>query len=254
MGDGAVAAEGGAAGGQGGPAQADPDSPGGGPGGATAQTGLGPLVGRLEAILFAATEPVGPGRLAAAAGASEAETRLALRSLAAHLDAHGHGVGLVETAGGFQLLTCPEHAAAVAALATPRQSALSRAALETLAIIAFRQPVTRAAVDELRGVHSEGAISTLVERGLVLETGRADAPGRPFLYGTTRRFLDHFGLRSLGELGEEGRGPGTAARWAAHGAGGAPAELAAAGEAAVPGQERAEGSGVAGGPAGEARA
>lgn len=254
MGASVVDAAGGAAGDQGGPTQVDPVSPDGGPAGA----GLGPLTGRLEAILFAAAEPVGLARLAAAAGASEAETRLALRSLAAHLDAHGHGVGLVETAGGFQLLTRPEHVAAVAALASPRQAALSRAALETLAIIAFRQPVTRAAVDELRGVHSEGAISTLVERGLVLETGRADAPGRPFLYGTTRRFLDHFGLRSLGELGEEGRSARIAARWAglnrAEGAAGAPGESATTGDAAAPGPERPEASGAVGDPQGDARA
>lgn len=251
MGDSVVDAAGGAAGDPGGPTPVDPVSPDGGPAGA----GLGPLTGRLEAILFAAAEPVRPARLAAAAGASEAETRLALRSLAAHLDAHGHGVGLVETAGGFQLLTRPEHAAAVAALASPRQAALSRAALETLAIIAFRQPVTRAAVDELRGVHSEGAISTLVERGLVLETGRADAPGRPFLYGTTRRFLDHFGLRSLGELGEEGRSARMAARWAGlNRAEGAAGESATTGEAGAAGPERPEESGVVGDPEGEARA
>jgi segregation and condensation protein B len=85
-------------------------------------------------------------------------------------------------------------------LAAPRATALSRAALEVLAIVAFRQPVTRAAVDEFRGVHSEGGLATLMERGLVLEVGRADGPGRPILYGTSRRFLEQFGLRSLEDL------------------------------------------------------
>jgi segregation and condensation protein B len=158
------------------------------------------VAARLEAMLFAAAEPVPLARLAAAAGVTEAQARRALAELAAHLDAHGHGVALAELAGGLQLLTRPEHAEAVASLAAPRQPPLSRAALETLAIVAFRQPVTRAAIEELRGVHSEGAIASLLERGLIAEGGRAEAPGRPILYVTTRRFLEHFGLRSLDEL------------------------------------------------------
>lgn len=135
-----------------------------------------------------------------AVGLGEAQARRGLAELAAHLDAHGHAVALVELGGGFQLLTRPEFGDAVAAFSSPRQPPLSRAALETLAIIAFRQPVTRAVIDELRGVHSEGAIATLLERGLIAEAGRAEAPGRPFLYVTTRRFLEHVGLRSLEEL------------------------------------------------------
>ena len=168
----------------------------------SAAEGLGPVAARLEALLFAAAEPLSLGRLAAGAGVGEAQARRALAGLAAHLDAHGHGMALVELAGGYQLLTRAEHAEAVAGLSGPRQPGLSRAALETLAIIAFRQPVTRAAIEELRGVHSEGALSTLQERGLVAEAGRADAPGRPILYVTARRFLEHFGLRSLQELHE----------------------------------------------------
>ena len=168
------------------------------------EAGLGPVAGLLEALLFAASEPVPASRLAAAAELPEAQVRRALAELAAHLDAGGHGVTVVEAAGGFQLLTRAEHAGAVAALAAPRPAPLSRAALETLAIIALRQPVTRAAIDELRGVHSEGALGTLLERGLIREAGRAEAPGRPFLYATSRRFLEHFGLRSLDELRERG--------------------------------------------------
>ncbi len=159
--------------------------------------GLGPLAARLEAMLFAASEPLGLSRLALAASAEPASVRRALAELAAHLAADGHGVELTELAGGFQLLTRAEHAAAVEALAAPRVTPLSRAALEVLAIVAFQQPVTRAAIDEIRGVHSEGALGTLVERGLIGEVGRAEAPGRPILFGTTRRFLEQFGLRSL---------------------------------------------------------
>ncbi len=159
---------------------------------------LTPLAARLEALLFAAAEPVGTGRLAQLCGATEAEVRAALGELAQAL--LGHGVELCTVAGGYRLLTRPEHAEAVAMLLQPRRLPLSQAALETLAVIAFRQPVTRAEVDELRGVHSESALATLLERGLIHETGRAEAPGRPILYGTTRRFLEHFGLRDLADL------------------------------------------------------
>lgn len=162
--------------------------------------GLGPLGARVEAVLFSASEPVPLVRLAAACAVPQAQIMQALAELGAHLDAYGHGFALCELGGGFQLLTRSEHAAAVAMLAAPRATALSRAALEVLAIVAFRQPVTRAAVDEFRGVHSEGALATLMERGLVLEVGRADGPGRPILYGTSRRFLEQFGLRSLEDL------------------------------------------------------
>lgn len=162
--------------------------------------GVGPGAAQLEALLFAASEPLTLPRLAAAVGLPEKQVRADLLELASHLDAGGHGIALTEIAGGFQLLTRPEHAERIAALQAPRPAPLSKAALETLAIIAFRQPVTRAAVDELRGVHSEGALATLVDRGLVADAGRAEAPGRPFLYVTTRQFLEHCGLRSLEEL------------------------------------------------------
>lgn len=161
---------------------------------------LGPLAARVEAALFAAAEPVSLERLARVCGEATAQVRLALAELASHLDAHGHATMVTELGGGFQVLTRPEFAEVVAGGGGVRTPPLSRAALETLSIIAFWQPVTRATVDEMRGVHSEGAIATLLERGLVAEKGRADAPGRPFLYATTRRFLEYFGLRSLEEL------------------------------------------------------
>ncbi len=175
-----------------------PDAPGAASG--RPSHALDPLAARLEAVLFSASEPVGLPRLAAVAGVAEARVRRALAELAAHLDVHRHGTALVEIGGGFQLLTRPEHADAVSDFTVPRLPPLSRAALETLAIVAFRQPVTRAVIDELRGVHSEGAVATLLERGLIAESGRAEAPGRPFLFVTTRRFLEHVGLRSLDDL------------------------------------------------------
>lgn len=176
----------------------------------SADGALGPLEARIEAVLFSSAEPVPLARLATACGVREAQARQAIGQLRLHLDTHGHGVALAELAGGYQLLTREEHADAVTLLAAPRAHPLSRAALEVLAIVAFRQPITRAAVDELRGVHSDGALATLVDRGLVAEVGRADGPGRPILYATTRQFLAQFGLRSLEDLarleaaGEEG--------------------------------------------------
>ena len=161
---------------------------------------MSPLTARVEALLFAAAEPVSAAALAQAAGVSEAEVALALSELTSHLDQEVHGFALASLAGGYQLLTRQEHAPAVTALLQRRRPPLSRAALETLAVIVFRQPVTRAEIDDLRGVRSEGALLTLVERGLVAEVGRDPGPGRPLRYGTTRRFLDHFGLRDLTDL------------------------------------------------------
>jgi segregation and condensation protein B len=161
---------------------------------------VSPLAARLEALLFAAAEPVALAALAAAAGASEAEVSLALSELASHLDQEGHGFSLEAVAGGYQLLTRPEYGTAVTALLQRRRPPLSRAALETLAVVVFRQPVTRAEIDDLRGVRSDGALMTLVERGLVAEVGRDPGPGRPARYGTTRRFLEYFGLRDLSDL------------------------------------------------------
>jgi segregation and condensation protein B len=161
---------------------------------------LSGLAACLEALLFAAGEPVPAERLARAAGVEPAEVRRGLDELASHLAAGGHGVELRQVAGGFQLLTRPEHAAAVEACLQPRRAPLSRGALETLAVVAFRQPITRAAIEDIRGVRCDHALAVLVERGLVAAVGRADGPGRPILYGTTRRFLEHFGLPDLSAL------------------------------------------------------
>lgn len=162
--------------------------------------GLGALASMVEAILFSAADPISVERLAEVLGTTVPLVRQALSELGAHLDAHGHSVGLVEIAGGVQLLTRGEYGGIVARMTEVKPVPLSRAALETLAIVALRQPITRAAIDELRGVHSDGAVATLVERGLISEKGRSNGPGRAFLYGTTERFLQHFGLRSIQEL------------------------------------------------------
>lgn len=111
------------------------------------------------------------------------------------------GFQIIQIADTYQLTTLPEHASYFERLATsPSNSTLSQAALETLAIIAYKQPITRVDIEEIRGVKSERSISTLVNKGLIKETGRLDAVGRPILYGTTKEFLEYFGLKSLKEL------------------------------------------------------
>jgi segregation and condensation protein B len=113
----------------------------------------------------------------------------------------GRGLQMLNLAGRYQLATLPEHAPYFEKLAySPARVSLSQAALETLAIIAYRQPITRVEIEEIRGVKSERAIHTLVSKELIEEMGRADAIGRPILYGTTKAFMDYFGLGSLDEL------------------------------------------------------
>jgi segregation and condensation protein B len=114
---------------------------------------------------------------------------------------HNRGVQIVEIAGQFQMTTLREHAPYYERMAvSPEHSTLSQAALETLAIIAYRQPITRSDIEDIRGVKSEKAINTLTSKRLIREVGRAEGPGRPILYGTTKEFLDYFGLRDLSDL------------------------------------------------------
>lgn len=111
------------------------------------------------------------------------------------------GLQIVEIAGAFQLATLPDHAPYFERLASsPTRSALSQAALETLSIVAYKQPITRVEIEEIRGVKADRALQTLVSKDLIEEVGRADAVGRPILYGTTKAFLDYFALNGLGDL------------------------------------------------------
>ncbi|MFD2611964.1 SMC-Scp complex subunit ScpB [Paenibacillus gansuensis] len=113
------------------------------------------------------------------------------------------GMQIIEIAGAYQLTTLPAHAPYFERLAfQPQRGTLSQASLETLAIIAYKQPITRVEIEEIRGVKSDRALQTLTAKELIHEVGRADAVGRPILYGTTKSFLDHFGLPSLSELPE----------------------------------------------------
>ncbi|BCG59970.1 SMC-Scp complex subunit ScpB [Paenibacillus sp. URB8-2] len=127
----------------------------------------------------------------------------AMEELRADLASQGRGLQVVQIAGNYRLATLPEHAPYFERLAySPSRASLSQAALETLSIVAYRQPITRVEIEEIRGVKSERAIQTLNNKDLIQEVGRAEAVGRPILYGTTKSFLETFGLASLKELPE----------------------------------------------------
>lgn len=156
----------------------------------------------LEAALFASPRPIPTEELAALdAEASPAAVQSALDELREHYDVDGHAVELVDAGGGWQILTRPEYTEAIErAQMAVRPKRLSPAALETLAIIAYRQPIGRAEIEEIRGVDVGGVLKSLHERGLIDIVGRSEGLGRPMLYGTTNAFLEQFALRHLEEL------------------------------------------------------
>lgn len=156
----------------------------------------------VEAALLAADEPLTLRRLVVAAGLNDpAEARRLVERLQALYDADGTAFQVEELAGGFQLLTRLEYHSWLARLRRAgTEMRLSAAARETLAIVAYRQPITRADLESIRGVQSADILHQLMEKGLVRIAGRDDSLGRPVLYGTTRKFLQMFGLRSLRDL------------------------------------------------------
>lgn len=163
---------------------------------------MNPLSQLIEAALFSAPRPLTVEELATLdAEATLADVRTALDELKELLDFGQHGVELVEMAGGWQILTRPALAEAIErAQFTVRTPRLTGAALETLAIISYRQPVGRAEIEEIRGVSAGGVLRSLQERGLIEVVGRSEALGRPLLYGTTPSFLELLGLRDLADL------------------------------------------------------
>jgi len=163
---------------------------------------VNPLAQLLEAALFAAARPVTVEELATLdPDASLDDVRAALDQLREHYDFDGHGVEVVELGGGFQILTRPAFAAAIErAQLNQRQPRLTAAMLETLSVIAYRQPVGRAEIEEIRGVSASGVLRSLQERGLIEVTGRSEGLGRPLLYGTTPLFLELLGLPDLQNL------------------------------------------------------
>jgi segregation and condensation protein B len=155
----------------------------------------------LESLLFVAEEPLPLSRLAEVVeGVNKSEIAAALDRIRTDLEENGRGVRLVEVAGGYQLRTPKENAAWVKKFLGGRPARMSRATLETLAIIAYRQPVTKAEIETIRGVDVDGVVNTLLERNLIRAVGRKDVPGRPFLFGTTGEFLQLFNLKDLSDL------------------------------------------------------
>ncbi|MGD0265818.1 MAG: SMC-Scp complex subunit ScpB [Candidatus Methylomirabilota bacterium] len=157
--------------------------------------------GVVEALLFVAEEPLPLDRLQEALGDEDpAATEATIRELAERLEEEGRGLMVQEVAGGFRLATRPEAHPWIQRLQQVKPAKLSRPALETLAIIAYKQPITRAEIEAIRGVAVEGVMRTLLERGLTRMLGRKAEAGRPILYGTSAGFLEHFGFKDLGDL------------------------------------------------------
>jgi segregation and condensation protein B len=171
------------------------------------EAGLGAVI---ESMLLASGAPVPLARLVdALEGPDRREVAAALRALGASYEREGRGLRLVYVAGGYQLRSAPEHARWVRRLLGGRPPRLSRPLLETLAIVAYRQPCTRPEIEAIRGVDVDAVLASLVERRLIRILGRKDAPGRPILYGTTKDFLEVFDLpdvQALPPLGELGDG------------------------------------------------
>ncbi len=159
------------------------------------------LQSAIEALLFSSDQPLPLTLLCEALETGAAEAGEALRLLGEEYAARDAGVELREIAGGWMLVTTPEHAEWVGRmLRGKRKLRLSRAALESMAIIAYKQPVTKSEVEAIRGVDSSAVLATLLERNLVTIRGRSKVVGRPLLYGTTQEFLEYFGLKDLSEL------------------------------------------------------
>ena len=179
---------------------------------------MSPLHRVLEALLFASDKPISAAEcvkhlkgaveaapedleVAALAKTKQDEVASAMRELGAKYEEQQRGFRLVESGSGWKAVTTPDAAPWVRQLFPENRPArLSPSALETLAIVAYRQPITRADIEAVRGVNVDGVMQTLLERGVIRISGRADVPGRPLLYGTTEFFLEHFNLRSLDEL------------------------------------------------------
>ncbi|MCV0403646.1 MAG: SMC-Scp complex subunit ScpB [Chloroflexi bacterium] len=154
----------------------------------------------FEALLFIAERPLSSTELGELAGVPRLQAEAALAALAERLDDDGRGIRLQHHEDTWQLVTAPEVGARLAAYAAREEARLSPAALEALAVVAYRQPCTRGDVERVRGVDSDYVIRSLLHRRLVAEVGRRDTPGRPVLFGTTITFLERFGLTSLDDL------------------------------------------------------
>lgn len=169
------------------------------------------LLGSLEALLFAAGEPLTVAQIAGIMQLDKPQVWELLTMLEENCNEENRGLCLRKVAGGYQLCAKPQHYALLKQLERVQEVKLSAAAMETLSIVAFKQPVTRGEMEAIRGVKVDGVVNTLLEYGLICEAGRKEALGRPILYATTDKFLLTFGLNSLKDLPampeEDGSGP-----------------------------------------------
>ena len=160
----------------------------------------GKLKSVLECMLFVSPQPLSVKHIAESLDLDEPDVERVMHEL--RLDYGERGLQIVRIAAGYQMCTRPEHAEYMSALLKPERTQLSRAALETVAIIAYRQPITQPEVDAIRGVNSDTVLRTLLERSMITQIGRRATVGRPIMYATTDEFLNHFGLNDLSELPE----------------------------------------------------
>lgn len=155
----------------------------------------------VEALLFVSGEPLTLGELKNSTDLPEAELKQLLDEMIAEYTERNSGLLIIEIANGYQIVTNPHYAQWIKKLKnTAASGKLSMPALETLAIIAYKQPIIKAELEQIRGVNSDGVIKTLLDRRLIKIMGRKEVPGKPLLYGTTREFLQYFGLKDLTEL------------------------------------------------------
>ncbi|MBP2649801.1 MAG: chromosome segregation and condensation protein, ScpB [Firmicutes bacterium] len=158
------------------------------------------LKGHIEALLFAYGDPISADKLAEMLEIDRENVILLVEELKRDMASNQRGLKVAEVAGGYQLCTKPECTATIDKLINVQEFRLSMAAMETLSIIAFKQPITRMEIENIRGVKVDSVVNTLLERGLIKEVGRKEAIGRPILFGTTSEFLKCFGLKTLEEL------------------------------------------------------
>ena len=155
----------------------------------------------IQAVLFVATEPVSATELAQLLDTDRVAVEASLANMTEEYERAGSGIVLRNVAGGWRLFSNPSESSVVEKfILSSRHARLTKAALETMAIVAYKQPVTRHQVAAIRGVNSDGVLSALVDRGLLEEVGRDEGPGRPLLFGTTPEFLERLGLASIGDL------------------------------------------------------
>jgi segregation and condensation protein B len=157
----------------------------------------------IECLLFVSREPLTLKAMSQIIEIPENDIKILINELIGEYNDESHGINIQLVANGYQMYTRPEFAPYIEKLYKPNNSyGLSKAALETLAIVAYKQPITRVEIEVIRGVKAESTIGTLVEKNLIKEIGRKEGPGRPIIYGTTTGFLKYFGLRDLTELPE----------------------------------------------------